>query len=238
MKPLNSLLLLTILFAFMNVKSQSYDLLFNIAEKAMVKENYSKANIYFTKAIDVNNTSNAHFNRALSRFQLDDLDGGCYDLKQAAYQKDFEATQAFYKFCTVKDTIDDNINELVIRHTSKQMIYPEYWVLSKLKNDTVRYELINGQKIYTQLKNIPILNGSEELSSFIAYNTEYPRMAIDNETQGTVIVSFIITEKGEVTNIKIENNRDELLNKSSIKVIEEIKKFEPATLNDAPPRTL
>jgi len=57
-------------------------------------------------------------------------------------------------------------------------------------------------------------------------------MAIENDIQGNVIVSFIITEKGEVTHIKIENNRDELLNKSTIKVIEKLEKFEPAKLSD------
>lgn len=46
--------------------------------------------------------------------------------------------------------------------------------------------------------------GVAALKKYMAENLRYPQMAIENELQGKCYLQFIVTETGEITNIKVK----------------------------------
>ena len=57
---------------------------------------------------------------------------------------------------------------------------------------------------YNSVEVLPAYPGGQSgLDQFINGNVEYPQQAIDNNKEGTVVVSFGLDENGKVTNPKV-----------------------------------
>jgi TonB family protein len=60
------------------------------------------------------------------------------------------------------------------------------------------------EEIFTFVEQPPTFpGGDQELNKFLSGNIRYPKEALENKIGGTVFVSFIVTNKGEVTDVKI-----------------------------------
>ena len=65
----------------------------------------------------------------------------------------------------------------------------------------------DAQGFYNSVETLPAYPGGQAaLDKFINDNVEYPTEAINNNKEGTVIVSFGIDENGKVMNAKIASN--------------------------------
>ena len=56
---------------------------------------------------------------------------------------------------------------------------------------------------------------------------KYPKYALDNGIQGTVLVDFIIDEKGEVTDVKVSRGVHESLDEEAVRVVSASPKWRP-----------
>lgn len=87
---------------------------------------------------------------------------------------------------------------------------------------------------FTQLENPAEFSGGEvALQKYIAKNTKYPKIAIENGKQGTVFVEFVIDEEGRVTQAKVlrKGKNDASLEKEALRVVNSTsKKWSPATM--------
>lgn len=77
---------------------------------------------------------------------------------------------------------------------------------------------------YAQLKK----DSYQRLREFMEKETVYPKEARIKGTEGTVVVSFIITKKGEVTNIEVLRNIGDGCGEAAIEVVKATKKWTPA----------
>ena len=97
----------------------------------------------------------------------------------------------------------------------------------KVKNQKVDAVEVYGE-IYEHVDQMPIFPGGQEaLLRFINKNLKYPLIAERNGIQGRVLVSFVITKEGIVTNVNIAKSVDPSLNKEALRVIRMLPDFTP-----------
>ena len=70
--------------------------------------------------------------------------------------------------------------------------------------------------------------GNEALSQFISENLQYPSICMENGIQGKVIVQFIVTREGDITDVIVAKGVDSFLDKEAVRVVSLMPKWEPA----------
>ncbi len=87
-------------------------------------------------------------------------------------------------------------------------------------------------KPYDYVEQMPQFpGGDKEMLSFISQNLRYPAAAQENGIQGRVIVRFVISTTGEVTNVTIARSLDPICDKEAIRVIKMMPKWIPGKQN-------
>jgi len=90
-----------------------------------------------------------------------------------------------------------------------------------------------SNKAYLLVEKMPQFPGGEfELTTFILKNTRYPPISYPDELiPGKVIVQFIITKTGAITNVRVIKSLDPKSDKEAIRVIKLLPKFIPGEQN-------
>jgi protein TonB len=84
----------------------------------------------------------------------------------------------------------------------------------------------------------PTYKGGEyKLLQFIGEHLNYPTVALENNWQGTVYISFFVSIKGEVKNIQVMKSANEALDKEAIRVVSLTKEWTPAKYKGNPTNT-
>ncbi len=86
--------------------------------------------------------------------------------------------------------------------------------------------------IYSKTEKQPEYPGGEAaLSKFVETTISYPQDAIDQNTEGTVNVSFVVDEKGKVTNPVIAGKKiGSGLDEEAIKVVQQMPEWKPGVV--------
>lgn len=86
--------------------------------------------------------------------------------------------------------------------------------------------------VFTMVEQMPQFpGGEEELLKFISENLKYPYVASESGIQGRVIVRFVVSVTGEVTNIEIMRGLDPSCDREAIRVIKTMPKWIPGKQN-------
>jgi protein TonB len=93
--------------------------------------------------------------------------------------------------------------------------------------------------IYYKADKMPEYPGGETaLSTFVENNINYPQDAIDQNTEGTVNVSFVIDEKGKVMNpVATGKTAGHGLDEEAIKIIKQMPDWKPGMVKGKPVKT-
>ena len=76
--------------------------------------------------------------------------------------------------------------------------------------------------------------GTEALLSFIKDNLEYPQKAIDEQTEGRVIIRFVINSNGEISEPTILKGINKNLDQAAIDVINKLPRWKPGQQDGQP----
>ena len=88
------------------------------------------------------------------------------------------------------------------------------------------------EKIYTATEQMPQFPGGEAaLMKYMRNNIKYPVIAIENGTQGNVIVQFVVKKDGTIGTVKIVRGLSPELNEEAIRLCKSLPKFIPGTMN-------
>ena len=89
-------------------------------------------------------------------------------------------------------------------------------------------ETVKEKVIFQVVEEMPEFpGGMQELMIFLSKNTKYPAEAHKNGTQGRVIVSFVVTDEGNIQDPVIEKGVDPLLDAEALRVIQMMPKWKP-----------
>lgn len=85
---------------------------------------------------------------------------------------------------------------------------------------------------FMSVEEMPVPEGGEAgLYKYIAENTRYPKIALDNNIQGKVYVRFCVTSKGTVDQVSILKGVDPALDAEAIRVVKTFPPFKPGKMN-------
>lgn len=98
-------------------------------------------------------------------------------------------------------------------------------------------EEVVEETIFTVVEDMPKFKGCESMSGAAAtqctmkkiqeyaYKVDYPQIAIDNDIEGKVYISFVVGKDGKVTDVKLLRGVDKLLDNAAMKHIKSMPKF-------------
>jgi TonB family protein len=85
-----------------------------------------------------------------------------------------------------------------------------------------------------QFKEAVPVDGYPAIYEYFNRTLQYPEEGLKDSIQGVVTVSFIINEIGSPEKIQIENSLGEAFDRETIKMIEQMPRWNPATVNGKP----
>ena len=88
------------------------------------------------------------------------------------------------------------------------------------------------KKVYEYIENMPTFNGN--LNQWLLQNMKYPVEAMNKKEQGKVIVQFIVSENGEVSEPKIIRSVSPALDKEACRIVLAMPKWNPGKLKGKP----
>ncbi len=94
--------------------------------------------------------------------------------------------------------------------------------------------------IYSKAEVMPAYPGGETaLQQFVENNVNYPQNAMDNNEEGTVMISFVVDEKGTVTKPQVQgmDNMKNGLSDEALRVVKQMPKWTPGTVKGKPVKT-
>ena len=96
---------------------------------------------------------------------------------------------------------------------------------------TVKYAVENTREP-NQVDILPEYPGGiNNARKYVSEHVEYPAEALENDIEGTIIVTFVIEQDGSITNIKIDKGLSYSLDQEVVKVIRTMPKWIPAKLD-------
>jgi TonB family protein len=198
----------------------------------------------FTKSIDLLPNAEAFYYRAKVYFELNHMQEYCDDIEMASCYLFKDAKQLTNNTCYITDTI--YVDKLNQQSDSLSYEYMKISQKSKLKNKlffTVKnrkeevifaYSIIDQDTIYGQLPvDMPEFpNGEQGLLSYLSKSIRYPDKAKAAGITGTVFVTFIIDESGEVKNAHIWTGIGGGCDEEALRVINLMPKWKPGLYNN------
>jgi protein TonB len=90
--------------------------------------------------------------------------------------------------------------------------------------------------VYSKAEKMPEYPGGEAaLSKFVESNINYPQDAIDQNTEGTVNVSFVVDEKGNVKNpVVTGKTAGRSLDEEALKIVKQMPAWKPGLVKGKP----
>jgi TonB family protein len=76
--------------------------------------------------------------------------------------------------------------------------------------------------------------GENNLLNYLASNINYPRIALDSNIQGRVVIEFQVCTDGQLCNLKIVKSLSKETDEEAIRVIKQMKTWKPAKLKGQP----
>ena len=90
-------------------------------------------------------------------------------------------------------------------------------------------------KTYDAVEVMPEFpGGTKALLSFIAENLKYPQKAIDGQTEGRVIIRFVVNSNGEISDPTILKGINKNLDQAAIDVINKLPRWKPGQQDGQP----
>jgi protein TonB len=69
--------------------------------------------------------------------------------------------------------------------------------------------------------------GLEEMYKFLGDNVNYPAISMDNDSQGTAYVKFVVEKNGEISDLQVVKGVDQYINKEALRVLAKMPNWKP-----------
>lgn len=84
----------------------------------------------------------------------------------------------------------------------------------------------NSDSVFQVVEQMPEFEGGfDGLVQFIGSEVKYPLEAKDRELEGKVFISFVVNEKGNVTNVEVKKSLDPSLDAEALRVVKAMPKY-------------
>lgn len=105
----------------------------------------------------------------------------------------------------------------------------------KGKNGVIEFTMKKQGNTFMAVEEMPEFPGGvEALREYLNANFNYPVAAIEKGASGKVFVNFIVSKTGAVTNVKIFNGIDPILDNEAIRLVKTLPNWKPGKQNGEP----
>ena len=73
--------------------------------------------------------------------------------------------------------------------------------------------------------------GEEELIRYLAQNIQYPKQALDGNTEGRVLIGFVVNKEGDIDDVKVLRSIGDGCDEEAVRVIHKMPKWKPGKNN-------
>ena len=104
------------------------------------------------------------------------------------------------------------INTIKVK-TKTDLLIPieNLMALENLEGDSLVIENVDPPTFVSTMPKFP--GGNPELFDFLNSNIKYPEISVKNNSQGKVIIEFVVEENGEISNIKVLKGVDPFIHR-------------------------
>jgi protein TonB len=81
----------------------------------------------------------------------------------------------------------------------------------------------------SQMPEFP--GGEEELIRYLAQNIQYPKQALDGNTEGRVLIGFVVNKEGDIDDVKVLRSIGDGCDEEAVRVIHKMPKWKPGKNN-------
>lgn len=100
---------------------------------------------------------------------------------------------------------------------------------------TLGGETENDDEFFTVVEYMPIYPGGDEaLKKHIAENIRYPQSAKEKGVSGTVYISYVVSETGNVTKVKVWRGVSSDIDNEAVRVVSTLKNYTPGMQRGKP----
>ena len=103
------------------------------------------------------------------------------------------------------------------------------------ENENTSESSVVDNKVYNIVEQMPNFPGGEEaLMKFINEHIKYPQSALEQGTQGTVMLRFVVTSTGDIGEVQILKGLDQDCDDEAKRVVKSLPKFNPGMQQGRP----
>ncbi len=77
-----------------------------------------------------------------------------------------------------------------------------------------------------------------KIGKWLEDNTDYPKIAIEEKTQDTILVSFIVEKDGSVSHVKVAKGENKYLKREAVWVVSNMPRWKPGKQNGQPAKVV
>ncbi len=89
-----------------------------------------------------------------------------------------------------------------------------------------------SKDVFTVVESLPEYSGGPQaLNAFVYSTMKYPTIALENGIQGKVMVSFVVSNTGEIINVKVKSGVDAFLDKEAMRIVKSMPRWIPGKQN-------
>lgn len=102
--------------------------------------------------------------------------------------------------------------------------------------DTVVNEV--EEEIFVFVEDFPEFpNGEDNMYKYLGANIKYPKDALENGIQGTVVVKFVVEKDGTISNVKAIRKIGGGCDEEAVRVVKRMPRWKPGKQRGKPVRT-
>lgn len=144
-----------------------------------------------------------------------------------------------------KVTQETNEIEVVENDVEEALDYDEPMIPEDLEdltfsaNEAPEADVVEEIETFLKVEKMPEYPGGDyALLKFIAENVEYPQIAKENGISGTVYVTYVVDQQGNVVEVELTRGVDRFLDKEALRVIEKLKGYKAGEQRGKPVRVM
>jgi protein TonB len=104
--------------------------------------------------------------------------------------------------------------------------------IAELKEHKVIVAEPEVEKPFITVEQMPQFPGGDaELMKFIGSNLKYPTIAAENGIEGRVVIRFVVTKEGSVSDVQVVRSLDPSCDKEAVRVVKTMPKWVPGKQN-------
>jgi len=183
--------------------------------KYLQEGQYAKADSLYTLGLSVDYNEDAYFNRGVTRFYMNNMSGGCSDIKILAERYDKEAKELWTKYCIIVDS-SEYINQDGKKriHTIRKEKYSndcDVAVYDEKDVEIAHYRTISGCTVFDKCYEIPqFFKGNNNIDQYIYKNIDTNKHIYDPVKGNTLnmYMQFYVLTTGKVFGAKILDSQE------------------------------